>query len=104
LDVRTGVVLRVQDEEIDRAAGATHPHRVIAQRDETIDVRDTGRSDQVFHADGSYLAGFGDQGPRPGSTETIPGPAIRSRAASDGSLATRLEGAADRYCIQVADG
>jgi len=97
-------VLRVLDEEIDRAAGATHPHRVIAQCDDTIDVRDTGRSDQVFHADGSYLAGFGDQGPRPGSTETIPGPAIRSRAASDGSLATRLEGAADRYCIQVADG
>ena len=28
-----------------------------AEGDETIDIRDTGGSDQVFHAEGSYLAG-----------------------------------------------
>ena len=37
-----------------------------------------------------------------GSTEALPGPAIPSSAGGDGSLTTRREGAADRYCIQVA--
>ena len=74
----------------ERAFGTAHRASTPSlKRDDSVDVRDTGRSDQVFHADGSNLAGFGDHGPRSGSTESIPGPAIRSSAASDGSLATR---------------
>jgi hypothetical protein len=39
-------------------AGITVDTKVrVAQCDETIDVGDTGYSDQVFHAEGSYLAG-----------------------------------------------
>src|SRR6266550_2650129 len=36
--------------------------RVVTQGDDAIDVRDTGCSDQVFHVDGSNLAGLGDPG------------------------------------------
>ena len=39
-------------------AGVTVDTKVrVAQCDETIDIGDTGYSDQVFHAEGSYLAG-----------------------------------------------
>ena len=86
----------------ERALATVHLHRIVTQGDDPVDVRDTGCSDQVFHADGSNLAGFGDQGPRSGSTEAIPGPAIRSSAANEGSSTARSQGAADRYCIQVA--
>ena len=73
----------------ERALATAQPNRGVAQRDDTIDVRDTGYSDQVFHADGSNLAGFGDQALDRVRPRSIPGPAIRSSAASDGSLATR---------------
>ncbi|HEY4188863.1 MAG TPA: hypothetical protein VGM28_00450 [Candidatus Limnocylindrales bacterium] len=53
----------------ERAVAAAHLHGTVAQGDDPIDVRDARHSDQVFHADGSNLAGFGDQGPRSGSTE-----------------------------------
>ena len=46
------------------------------KRDDSIDVRDTGRSDQVFHAVGSYLAGLGDRRLDRSSSESIPGPAV----------------------------
>ena len=39
-----------------------------------------------------------------GSTEMTPGPAIRSSGGERLALAALLEDAADRYCIQVADG
>jgi hypothetical protein len=45
----------------ERALATVDLHRIIAQGDEPVDVRDTGCSDQVFHAVGSNLAGFGDQ-------------------------------------------
>ena len=39
------------------AAGALEAHGSFAQGDDSLDIGDTGRSDQVFHADGSNLAG-----------------------------------------------
>ena len=60
------------------------------QRDEPLDIGDTGRSDQVFHADGSNLAGFGDRCPRPGLDRAgRPGLAIRSSGGERWTLATR---------------
>jgi hypothetical protein len=86
----------------ERTLGTIHRHRGVAQRDDSIDVRDTGRSDQVFHAVGSNLAGFGDQGPSigfdRGDTE-----AREPLTGGERWIAhDALEGAADRYCIQVA--
>ena len=78
-----------------RAAGADRRHRAgsrhgptkvsVAQGDETIDIRDTGGSDQVFHAEGSHLAGRRplplDRGrPTPGS---VPGASDPCRRAGD---------------------
>ena len=42
---------------IERAGVTAHTKVRVAQCDETIDIGDTGCSDQVFHAEGSYLAG-----------------------------------------------
>ncbi len=43
--------------------------RLLAQGDESIDVRHAGGSDQVFHAEGSFLAG-GDRLPSTGVADT----------------------------------
>ena len=42
---------------IERARVTVDTKVCVAQGDETIDIGDTGCSDQVFHAEGSYLAG-----------------------------------------------
>ena len=80
--------------------------RRVAQRDESIDVRDTGCSDQVFHAVGSYLAGLAACRPRSGSSGVARtgGPrSPRSAVERRGSCSRRAgQGAADRCCIQVA--
>ena len=60
-----------------------------AKGDEPIDIRDTGCSDQVFHADGSYLAGLAVRSFDRSSSEVRPRPAVPSSAASDVTLATR---------------
>ncbi len=70
---------------VERAVGT---RRIAAapslKRDEPIDVRDTGRSDQVLHADGCNLAGLAPVAPDRSSTEgSSPGLALRSSAASD---------------------
>ncbi len=63
-----------------RVPGAVVPggsRRRGAQRHEPVDVRDSGRSDQVFHADGSYLVEGGvPQCDRPdrGPIEVAPAP------------------------------
>ena len=66
---------------IERARATVDTTVSVAQRDETIDIRDTGGSDQVFHAEGSHLAG---RRPLPldrGRSDRGPGPAgPRSRA------------------------
>ena len=84
-----------------------HSRHRVAQGDETIDVGDTGGSDQVFHAEGSYLAGRRpsplDRGSDPWSA---PGPRAssgRRREALTTRQMTRGSGAADRYCIRDAD-
>lgn len=41
---------------VERARATVHLTTLVAQGDEPVDVRDTGCSDHVFHADGSYLA------------------------------------------------
>ncbi len=93
---------------IERAGATIHTKVPVAQGDETIDIRDTGRSDQVFHAEGSNLAGRRpslDRGLRPWAGTGARAP---FRSASDMTFATRARravwGAADRYCIRVADG
>ena len=147
---RSGIVIGIDDEEVDRpdeAAGATDGRRArtappttvasrlrdedaglrevdqlaqrsaapsglssratpkgpVAQSDEPIDVRDTGRSDQVFHADGSTSQGWRPFAPDRGSTEGSTGLALPSSAASEGAR-DALTGAADRYCNRFAGG
>jgi hypothetical protein len=68
-----------------------------------LDIGDTGRSDQVFHADGSNLAGSATMVLDRDSTEMTPGPAIHRRRRAT-SARDALKDAADRYCIQVAGG
>ena len=87
----------------ERALTTTDAQRFVAQGNKTLDIGDTGRSDQVFHADGSNLAGPATMVLDRGSTEMTPGPAIRSSAGERTTLAAQSEDAADRYCIQVAD-
>ena len=77
-------------------------HGVVAQGDDTVDVRDTGCSDQVFQRDGSNLAGFGGHGPSIGFDRGDTGARDPLVGDERRSLATHAEGAADRYCIQVA--
>ncbi len=50
-----------------RAGTTIHANVIAAQGDESIDSRHTGCSDQVFHAEGSYLAGRRPISPRPGA-------------------------------------
>jgi len=93
-----------------RPCTTIHRNVIAAQRDKPIDVRDTSCSDQVFHAEGSYLAGRrpfplerGPSDPTVGTwrpaTHLIGQRQRRSRRVN----CTRDQGAADRYCIQVAD-
>ena len=72
--------------------GTGHHQGAVAQGDEAIDVRDTGGSDQVFHAGGCYLAGLADRRPRPELDRGRPPDlALPSSAASD-SARDRLHG------------
>jgi len=61
---------------IERAGGTIHTKVHVAERDETIDIRDTGCSDQVFHAEGSNLAG---RRPYPSTGDSDPGSAPAAR-------------------------
>ena len=75
---------------VERARVMVDPKVAVAQGDETIDVRDTGGSDQVFHAEGSYLAGRRpsplDRGPDPESDRRPATVALASaRGAGDAS-------------------
>ena len=74
---------------IERALATIDPTTVIAQGDDPVDIGDTGCSDQVFHADGSYLAGLAARPLDRSSSEVRPRPAVPSSAASDLTLATR---------------
>jgi hypothetical protein len=85
-----------------RTRAAIGPHSGIAQGDDSFDIGDTGRSDQVFHADGSNLAGSATRVLDRDSTEMTPGPAIQRRRRATNAR-DALKDAADRYCIQVAD-
>ena len=82
-------------------AGVTVDTKVrVAQRDETIDIRDTGGSDQVFHAEGRYLAGRRPSPLDRGSFRPEVGTGARDPFAV--VHRARSRGAADRYCNQVA--
>jgi hypothetical protein len=74
---------------IERALATIDPTVLIAQGDDAVDIGDTGCSDQVFHADGSYLAGLAVRSLDRSSAEVRPRPAVPSSAASDLTLATR---------------
>ena len=74
---------------IERALATIDPTAFIAQGDDAVDVGDTGCSDQVFHADGSYLAGLAIRTLDRSSNEVRPRPALPSSAANDVTLATR---------------
>ena len=49
---------------IKRAFATVHSARFVAQGDDAVDIRDTGCSDLVFHADWSYLARLATRTPR----------------------------------------
>ena len=85
-----------------RALAAVSLDRTVAKRDDSIDVRDTGCSDQVFHADGYYLAGFGDRRPSIGFERGDSGARDPLVVEKRWTLTRHVEGAADRYCIKVA--
>ena len=51
-----------------RATGGTKVR--VAQGDETIDIRDTGCSDQVFHAEGFVPRRAATVAPRPGHADS----------------------------------
>src|SRR5687767_4842301 len=94
---------------IERARVAPDTKISVAHRDETIDIGDTGCSDQVFHAEGSYLAGRRTVAHRlgpfwpPAGTVRPADPADGEREARD-TREAHGGGAADRYCIRFAGG
>jgi hypothetical protein len=79
---------------VERARVTVFTKVVAAKGDETIDIRDTRDSDQVFHAEASYLAGR-----RPSPLDRGP---IRPRVGTDGtrSHVIRVRGTRQQGCDQ----
>ncbi len=72
-----------------RALATVHRTTIVTQGDDAVDVRDTGCSDLVLHADGSTSQGRRSTHLDRNSIEMQPRPAVPSSAANDLTLATR---------------
>ena len=88
---------------VERSIVTVAGHDAVTQDDDAVDVRYPGRSNQVFHAEGRNLAGRRPSAPRPGPDPGSVPMARDSAAAMRNKPRDTSNGAADRYCIQVAN-